>query len=73
MVIVVILVGILVVILVVILIVVVILVVILIMILVAKLLLIVINPVVIYCGGWGLGAEGLGSGMGSDDWEGGSG
>ena len=52
---------------------VVILVVILIMILVAKLLLIVINPVVIYCGGWGLGAEGLGSGMGSDDWEGGSG
>ena len=22
---------------------------------------------------WGLGAEGLGSGMGSDDWEGGSG
>ena len=46
---------------------VVILVVILIMILVAKLLLIVINPVVIYCGGWGLGAEGLGSGMGSDD------
>ena len=52
---------------------VVILVMILVVILVAKLLLIVVKLVVIYCGGWGLGAEGLGSGMGSDDWEGGSG